>query len=406
MALVLNAIRLALGAVARNKTRSILTVLGILIGITAVVAVVALAGGASAQVGEQIDSFAANALYINPQPVQQSGARGKALGRLTEADGRAIVREAVSVTAVAPFISSQGQVVYQDRNVATMLIGTTLPYFPIRKFNIERGELWTEADETLKTKVCVLGATPAAKLFGTEDPVGRIIRIGRSPYRVVGVMQERGASPFGDDQDDRIMMPIGSFRARIMHTFPGRADLLIASSTSPQTTQRAQEQITSILRQRHHIPEGREPDFTVNTQAEFRETQQAISGVLSALLLGVAAVSLVVGGIGVMNIMLVSVAERTREIGIRLAIGARASDILMQFLVEAIVLSLIGGVLGIGTGLGATVGLAHALGWAMSLRWQSIAVAVLTSATIGVLFGYLPARRAAHLDPIEALRTD
>jgi putative ABC transport system permease protein len=201
-------------------------------------------------------------------------------------------------------------------------------------------------------------------------------------------------------------MPIGSFRARVLQTSPGRADMLLASSTSAETTLRAQDQITAILRQRHRIPEGRDPDFSVNTQMEFRETQQAIGAVLSGLLLAVATVSLIVGGIGVMNIMLVSVAERTREIGIRLAIGARSRDILTQFLVEAIVLSLIGGVLGIGTGVGATVGLAHALGWATNVTWQSIAVAVATSATIGVLFGYLPARRAAHLDPIEALRTE
>jgi putative ABC transport system permease protein len=404
--LLFAALRLALGAIGRNKTRSVLTVLGILIGVTAVVAVVALAGGASKQVGQEIDSFAANALFISPQPYQQSGVRGKPLGRLTEADARAILREAVSVSSIAPFLQSTGQVVYQDKNVATMLIGTTAPYFDIRKFKVSKGEIWTESDELLKTKVCILGATPAEKLFGSEDPVGRTVRIGRSPYRVIGVMEARGTSPFGDDQDDRILMPIGSFRARVMHTFPGRADLLIASSTSADTTIRAQEQITSILRQRHRIPEGRDPDFQVNTQMEFRQTQEAISAILSGLLLAVATVSLVVGGIGVMNIMLVSVAERTREIGVRLAIGARARDILMQFLVEAVVLSLIGGVLGIGTGVGATLGLARALGWAMNITWQSIAVAVVTSASIGVLFGMLPARRAAGLDPIEALRTE
>jgi putative ABC transport system permease protein len=406
MGLLLNAIRLALGAIGRNKTRSVLTVLGILIGVTAVVAVVALAGGASKQVGEQIDSFAANALFVSPQPYQQSGVRGKSLGRLTDNDARAILREAVSVSAIAPFLQSQGQVVFRDRNVATMVIGTTGPYFGIRKFKVAKGEVWSESDELLKTKVCILGATPAEKLFGTEDPVGRTIRIGRAPYRVIGVMEARGTSPFGDDQDDRILMPIGSFRARVMHTFPGRADMLIASSTSPETTKRAQEQITSVLRQRHRIPEGRDPDFQVNTQMEFRQTQEAIAAVLSGLLLAVATVSLVVGGIGVMNIMLVSVAERTREIGIRLAIGARERDILTQFLVEAVVLSLIGGVLGIGTGVGATLGLANALGWAMNITWQSIAAAVATSATIGVAFGMLPARRAAAMDPIDALRTE
>jgi putative ABC transport system permease protein len=406
LGLVLNAVRLALGAIVRNKTRAALTVLGIMIGIAAVVTVTALAGGASAKVGGEIDSFAANALFINPQPVQASGARGKVTGRLTEADAKAIARDAVSVSGAAPWLSTMGQVVYQDRNVQTMLVGTTLPYFPIRKWTVGRGENWTETDETLKTKVCVIGTTVATNLFGTEDPIGRTLRIGRSPYRVIGLLDSRGSSPFGEDQDDRIMMPIGSFRARVMHTSPGRADMLMASATSELTTTRAQQEVTTILRQRHHIEEGKDADFVVDTQQEFRKAQQAISDVLSALLMSVAAVSLLVGGIGVMNIMLVSVAERTREIGIRMSIGAREGDILTQFLIEAVVLTMMGGLLGIACGVGATVGIGRGLGWPMTPSAAALAIAVATSAGIGVLFGYLPARRAAQLDPIEALRVD
>jgi putative ABC transport system permease protein len=223
---------------------------------------------------------------------------------------------------------------------------------------------------------------------------------------VIGVLEPKGNSPFGEDQDDRLMMPVGSFRGRVMRTAPGRVDMLMASASSEETTPRAQAQITAILRQRHRIPEAGDPDFRVNTQAEFRQAQQAISGVLSALLLSVAAVSLVVGGIGVMNIMLVSVAERTREIGIRLSIGARERDILVQFLIEAVVLSLAGGVLGIALGSAATFALGKALGWNAAPTFESIAVAALTSALIGVVFGFLPARRAASLDPIEALRVE
>lgn len=406
MMLFLGAVRLAFSALRRNSLRSMLTVLGILIGVAAVVIVVALAGGASEAVGGQIDAFAANAIFINPQPTQQSGVRNKGAGRLTENDAKAIAREAVSVSGVAPFLSTVGQVVYGDKNVATGLYGVTLPYFPIRKFNVEKGAFWTEGDELLKTKVCLVGPTVAHNLFGTEDPIGRTIRIGRAPFRIIGVLAPKGTSPFGEDQDDRIFMPIGTYRSRVVKTAPGRVDMLIAASTTSENTQRAQDQITSILRQRHHIPPGAEPDFNLSTQAEFRETQQSISKVLTLLLLGVAAVSLIVGGIGVMNVMLVSVAERTREIGIRMAIGARERDIMLQFLIEAVVLSLVGGTLGILFGVGITLVLGRVLEWNTIPSSTAVLIAVSTSAFIGLFFGYLPARRAAKLDPIVALRVE
>ncbi len=406
MRLFLGAVRLALSAVVRNKLRALLTVLGILIGVTAVVMVTALAGGASASVGDKIDSFASNALFINPDSTQASGVRSKTTGRLTENDGKAIAREAVSVTNVAPWISTMGQVVAGDQNIATTIIGTTTSYYPIRRYRVGKGESWNEADETIKSKVCVLGATVAEKLFGAADPVGRTVRIGRHPFRVIGVLEAKGTSPFGEDQDDRVMMPIGSYRGRVMRTAPGRVDMLMASASSEETTSRAQAQVTSILRQRHRLADSQDPDFVVNTQKDIRGIQQSISDVLSKLLLAVAAVSLVVGGIGVMNIMLVSVAERTREIGIRLSIGARERDILVQFLVEAVVLSLAGGILGIVIGSAATIALGHALGWKTTPTLTSIGVAAATSALIGVVFGFLPARRAAALDPIDALRTE
>ncbi|MGH7434296.1 MAG: ABC transporter permease [Polyangiaceae bacterium] len=405
MSLWLGALRLALGAIARNRTRAALTVLGILIGIWAVVMVTAFGTSTSDQIGGEIDSFAANGLFVWPQPVQASGARSKTVGRLTEADGRAIAREAVSVTGVAPFLQTQGQVVYGDKNVATTLIGTTLSYFPIRRFEVGKGANWTESDEVLKTKVCLLGATVASNLFGSADPVGQTIRIGRSPYQVIGVLVARGSSPFGDDQDDRLLMPIGSFRARVMHTSPGRADQLIIGASSAQTVARAKEQIESILRQRHRIQTDRD-DFQVSSQAELRETQEAITSTLSRLLLGVAAVSLLVGGVGVMNIMLVSVAERTREIGIRMSIGARATDILLQFVVEAVVLTLVGGLLGIVFGSASVIGVGRVLSMPMAPSAFWLGVALVVSIGIGLLFGFLPALRAAKLDPIVALRVE
>ncbi|HEY2518206.1 MAG TPA: ABC transporter permease [Polyangiaceae bacterium] len=406
MSLLLTAIRLAFSAILRNKLRAGLTVLGILIGVSAVVAVTALAQGARALVGGSLAGFAANAVYVHPVTTQQSGARSKATGRLTEADGRAIAREASSVSGVGYWLNTTGQVVYGDKNVSTTLIGTNLPYFPIRKWEVTKGEAWTEADELFKTKVCVIGSTTRDKLFGEGvDPVGRTIRVGKFPYRIIGLLGSRG-SFVNQDQDDRVMMPIGSFRSRILHTSPGRLDQLIIGATEADTVEHAVKQVTSILRQRHRIAEGGTDDFEVNTQAQMQETIGGILQILSYLLMGVATISLIVGGIGVMNIMLVSVAERTREIGIRMSIGAREWDVLLQFLVEAVVLSLVGGVIGMVCGISAVAALGHALDWPLTPGFGAMSLAVGTSAFIGLVFGFLPARRAAKLDPIEALRVD
>jgi putative ABC transport system permease protein len=405
IATLLGALRLALGAIARNKMRAALTVLGIFIGITAVVIVTAASTSATDSITNAIDSVAANALYVSPQSSQASGAKSKTSGRLTENDGRAIAREAVSVSGVAPWLSTPGQIVYGDKNWSTTLIGTGLSFFPIRRYTIASGALWTENDEIFKTKVCVIGQTVATNLFGTADPVGRTIRLGRSPYAVIGVLASRGTSFFGDDQDDILMMPIGSFRARVMHTSPGRTDQLLVSATSDQTTGRAKAQIESILRQRHRVERGRD-DFYVSSQAELRQSTDAILDTVTDLTFGVALVSLLVGGIGVMNIMLVSVAERTREIGIRMSIGAREGDILVQFLVEAIVLTMIGGILGIVAGSAITIGIGRVLSSPMTPSAASLGIAVTTSVAIGTVFGFLPAWRAAKLDPMAALRVE
>jgi putative ABC transport system permease protein len=407
MSLFLTALRLAFGAIGRNKLRASLTVLGILIGVAAVVAVTALANGATSLIGGQLEGFAANAIYVRPQTTQQSGARSKTSGRLTEADGRAIARDAVSISGVGFWIDTTGQVVNGDKNVFTNVIGTNLDYYPIRKWEVVKGSAWTEADEIFKTKVCVMGKTVADKLFAPGvDPVGQTIRIAGFPYRVIGLLGGRGTSQLGGDQDDRVMMPSGSFRARIQHTSPGRLSQLIIGATSAGTVSRAVSQIQGILRQRHRIVEGSPDDFDIETQQEQQEQIGSIMQDLSVMLSCVAAISLIVGGIGVMNIMLVSVAERTREIGTRMSIGAREWDILLQFLVEAVVLSLVGGLIGMILGSAAVLSLAGALDMPLKPTLGSILLAVGTSGAIGLVFGFLPARRAAKLDPIEALRVE
>jgi len=300
-------------------------------------------------------------------------------------------------------VSASAQIVFGDRNWNSAVIGTTRDYLLVRSYEIDRGSMWTETDERIKTKVCVLGATTATNLFGTLDPVGQIVRIGKYPFRVVGTLGAKGQSLGGEDPDDRVLMPASSFRARILHLPPKRVWLLMASATETDTMERAEQQIKSILLQRHRIENEVDADFVIHTQAEFMKLQEQIFGTLQLLLVGIAVVSLIVGGIGVMNIMLVSVTERTREIGIRMAIGAREGDIMVQFLIEALVLCTIGGVAGTLVGLTAIAVMVKSLGWNMVLPPQALAAALLTSVTIGIVFGFFPARRAAQLDPIEAL---
>ena len=398
--------RLAFRSIVRSTLRASLTILGILIGVAAVVTVTALGAGARDQVSDQITSMGSNMIMVSPQSAAASGAKG-ALGsgaRLTEDDGKAIQRESVSIQAVAPALRSRGQFVVGERNWSAQIIGSNLAFFTVRSWAVKRGAQWDEHDEATKAKVCVLGSTVATKLFGNEDPVGRNVRMGRYSFRVVGVLEAKGEAPFGGDQDNMVLMPIGTMRGRVMKTAPGYAGVLLISATSAETTDRAVRQIEAILRQRHHIAEGREDDFWTRTQQEFQAMQTALYSLLTILLVCIAAVSLLVGGIGVMNIMLVSVTERTREIGIRMAIGARANDIMMQFLVEAVVLALIGGVAGALTGIGAIAALGGSLGWPMKLDPLALGIAVATSALTGIAFGFFPARRAAGLDPIVALR--
>jgi putative ABC transport system permease protein len=402
---MIRAIRIAIISITRNGLRASLTVLGILIGVAAVVVTTALGSGARDSVAGQIQSIGSNVIFVFPENTRPSGARGVSGSgvRLTEEDGRAIIREAVSIQKVAPVNRARAQVVRGDKNISTNVVGTTLHFFSVRNWNLDKGTPWSEADETLKAKVCIVGTTAAKELFGGEDPVGQSVRIGRYPYRVIGVMESKGEAPFGGDQDDVVLMPIGSMRARVQRGPPGNAGVLMMSATSAETTDRAVAQVESILRQRHRTAPDMNPDFRIQTQKAFQELQSTVYNLLTILLVLIAAISLIVGGIGVMNIMLVSVTERTREIGIRMAIGAREADIRTQFLVEAMVLAFLGGLAGAVLGIGAIGALSAVFHWPMALSPTALAVSIATSAGIGIAFGFFPARRASRLDPIVAL---
>jgi putative ABC transport system permease protein len=403
----LSSLVIALRSVRRNKLRAGLTIVGITIGIAAVVTMIALGQGARASVSSSVASLGANALYVFPQSSRASGAKNNAASsHLSELDCDALPREATSVHACAPFMRASAQAVYEGQNAATSVIGSRLPYFEVRNLKVDKGEKWTVESEAVNEKVCLIGPTTARELYGTLDPVGRLLRIGRYTYRVLGVLEAKGNSPFGDDQDEIVLMPITTLRTHVLQARPIDVHGLMISATSPETTERAQKQVADVLRQRHHINDGDQDDFLVRSQRELQTLGEGIFGALSVLIVAIAAVSLVVGGIGVMNIMLVSVTERTREIGIRMAIGAREADIMMQFLLEAIALAVTGGLVGAAFGYGATFALAVAFSWTLRVDPGSLMLAMGVSSAIGIVFGFFPARRAARLDPVHALQRE
>jgi len=401
---VAEVIRIALRALARHKLRSVLTVLGVSIGVGAFICSVAVGEGASQQVQEQIRSLGENMIWVEAGGRNLSGVRTGPHGTrsLTHGDARAIQEQVPLVHNISPNVDTRSMVVYHDQNWFTQVRGVSPESLPIRYWRIERGAPFSREDVDYAAKVCLLGQTVVANLFGPNDPIGETIRVQRLPCRVVGVLALKGQSPTGQDQDDVVIMPITTVQKKIRGAY--WLDDIFCSAVSPAAIAAAEAEITALLRERHHIVPGQVDDFNLRHPVEIARASAASQRTMTLLLGSIASVALLVGGIGIMNIMLVSVAERTREIGIRMAVGARGRDILAQFLVEAATLSLFGGGVGTVLGLLGAYGIASVAQWHTLIRADAIAVALLCAGAVGIFFGFYPARRASRLDPIEALR--
>ena len=401
-------VRIAFSALRINKMRSALTMLGVVIGVAAVIAMVAVGSGAQGRIKEQIASIGSNLIIVLSGSITSSGIRmGTGYAQtLTMDDAAAIPRDCDAAALACPVVRSGAQVVYGDNNWGTQIQGTSPDYLAVRDMRIQEGQAFTTQDVDGATKVALLGRTVVDNLFFGEDPVGKVIRIRAVPFTVVGTLVAKGQSPTGQDQDDVILIPITTAKKKVLGT--SQANYAAVGSILVQAregrTKEVEDQIRVLLRQRHRLQPNDEDDFTIRNLEEVFKAQETSANVMSMLLAAIASVSLIVGGIGIMNIMLVSVTERTREIGLRQAVGAKPRDILGQFLVEAVTLSLAGGAVGILLGVSASMLISHFAGWSVLLSPSAIAMAFLFSAFVGVFFGFYPARKAAYMDPIEALR--
>jgi putative ABC transport system permease protein len=401
---------IATRALLRNTLRSFLTALGIIIGVAAVIAMVAIGEGAKAQVEESFAAMGTNLLIVMPGSSSAGGARGGfgSQPTLTWDDLKAIQTEVPTVALAAPTLRTQAQLQSEDQNWSTQVQGTTTAFFSIRRWKVARGDPMTDSDNDSGAKVVLLGQTTAEKLYGANaDPVGQLVRIKNVPFQVIGVLERKGQSPMGQDYDDTAIVPVSTFRARLSPSLGNYiAGSIVVSIRDAADTAKGQAQITGLLRDRHRTPPNGEEDFSIRNLAEVASAQQAGADTLSALLASIAAVSLLVGGIGIMNIMLVSVTERTREIGVRMAVGATPGQILAQFLAESLTLSVLGGIVGVGIGLFIAQQLSVQFGWPLKVQPQVIALATGFSAAVGVGFGLYPALKASRMDPITALRFD
>jgi putative ABC transport system permease protein len=402
-------LRVALRALAVNKLRSALTMLGIVIGVGAVIVMIAVGAGAQKRVEEQIRALGSNLLLVMSGATTAGGVR-MGFGSnftLSEDDALAINREIPDALA-APALRGSAQVIWGNANWSTQIYGVTPEYLDARQWPLASGRVFEPAEMAGAGKVCLIGATVARQLFGTADPLDQVIRVKRVPFTVIGVLDTKGQSLLGTDQDDLVLMPIGTARTRVLGAANAARQRSVGTiwvkAAEGIDTKVVEDQVRSLLRQRHRLQPGADDDFSLRNLQEVMSAQEASSRVLALLLAAVASVSLLVGGIGIMNIMLVSVTERTREIGLRMAVGARTRDILGQFLVEAVTLSLIGGLVGVALGMGASLAIGNFLGWRVLLSPEAVGLAVGFAFVIGVFFGFYPARKAARLNPVEALR--
>src|SRR6266511_931458 len=399
----LTILKVGMKAIARNKLRSTLTALGIIIGVACVIAMIAVGGGAQAAVQEQINSLGSNFLMIFPGVATQSGARiFTGQSTITEDDVAAVRAECPAVAYVSPSVRSAGQIVSSNGNWGTSVQGVGVEWPFVRSWNVERGSFFGDSEVRSAAKVAVVGATVANALFPDGNAVDQMIRIKNIPFKVIGVLETKGGSTMGQDQDDTVIAPYTSVMKLLKRTV--KIDMFMASAVSRDAVADAQTQIEALLRQRHRLQPGQDSDFMIRSQQEIAQTADQTSRQMSALLAAIASISLLVGGIGIMNIMLVSVTERTREIGIRMAIGAKGADVLTQFLVESVVMGVLGGLAGLAVGFAGAKILGHFTGWDTVISPIIMIIAIGFSGAVGVFFGYYPARKAAALNPIQALR--
>jgi putative ABC transport system permease protein len=397
-------VKLAGKSIIKNKMRTALTMLGIIIGVAAVIMMVAIGSGARGQIERRIMNLGTNLIVVTPGAATQGGVSqgAQTFNRLTTDDAEALRKQAFLLAGVSPVLMTRAQAIGGQANWRTWIYGVHTDYQRIRDWRVESGDFFTDTDLRSMRKVALIGRTVADNVFPGEDPVGQQIQLRNVPFKIIGVLARKGQTAEGADQDDIVLAPYTTVENRLSGR--SRVGQILASTSSPGDIAEAQQEIRLILRDAHDLGDAEPDDFTIRNQTDLADAASATTRVMTLLLSAIASISLVVGGIGIMNIMLVSVTERTREIGLRLALGARGSDVLVQFLVESVVMSVIGGAIGVGLGIGGSAVLGRATGWSVFVSPMTVVVALGFAAAVGVFFGFYPARRAARLDPIEALR--